>query len=529
VRYRTTPRNRGTRKGGAILAALILSAPAYALPAQSDPPSPKPTPAPNPLTISGFFRSYDFTRQNASNNPGAHTVNQATWNNAVSLHADYHFPGRRWFIGGTYFYANPLSACAGTAAHVKGAACITQTPPSTNPDDTVPGFKLSTLMEAYAGYSAYNVVAKIGNQIFVSPWAGAVDTRVKPAAFQGAYFSYSPAGAWTFEAAGMIRFEPRTSSEFVNSTLLTSYPAGNQGMASNIFVPCYGSACTGIPTSGFIYAHAGFTPKSANYSLNAYDWRVADITNIVWADAHFTLAQNRWKPYVALQGGFEKNIGASVVGKIDSSLIGVQLGFSVTRRIVLAGSFVSLPWHYDTVDLPHGVKCTNTGGKKGYYQIVTNGMTLPYFLPVNAAQCETNAGGTTTIAYGGWASPYTDNYATNPVFTTQVSQGIPDRRAAGTSWKIGATYTSIDQRFILIASDAWYDYGNAIAPQRTTEWNLDGTYRFHHVLAGPYKGLQLRYRYAQRTYSNTFTLTGVQILGGVPFFKYNRAMLEYDF
>ena len=39
----------------------------------------------------------------------------------------------------------------------------------------------------------------------------------------------------------------------------------------------------------------------------------------------------------------------------------------------------------------------------------------------------------------------------------------------------------------------------------------------------PYRGLLVRYRYGERTYTNT------QIYGGVPLFKYNRAQLEYDF
>lgn len=32
--------------------------------------APLPTPTPRAFTMSGFFRSYYFTRQNASNNPG---------------------------------------------------------------------------------------------------------------------------------------------------------------------------------------------------------------------------------------------------------------------------------------------------------------------------------------------------------------------------------------------------------------------------------------------------------------------------
>ena len=41
--------------------------PAPAKVAQAEP---APKPSPSPFTYSGFFRSYYFTRQNASNNPG---------------------------------------------------------------------------------------------------------------------------------------------------------------------------------------------------------------------------------------------------------------------------------------------------------------------------------------------------------------------------------------------------------------------------------------------------------------------------
>ena len=70
-------------------------------PTEAPPPPPVPTatlapppPTPNPLKLGGYFRSYYFTRQNASNNPGTqfnftpgakynnNGVNQATWNSA---------------------------------------------------------------------------------------------------------------------------------------------------------------------------------------------------------------------------------------------------------------------------------------------------------------------------------------------------------------------------------------------------------------------------------------------------------------
>ena len=115
--------------------------------------------------------------------------------------------------------------------------------------------------------------------------------------------------------------------------------------------------------------------------------------------------------------------------------------------------------------------------------------------------CLNNPDGTTNVYYGGWASPYTDNYATDPFFTTTITQGMADRRAPGTSWKLAATFTSNNKRWIFIAADAWYNYGNALVGENTNEWNLDGQYHFSPATAGPYRGLLLRYRYAQRTES----------------------------
>jgi len=499
-----------------------------------------PAPSPNPLSVYGRFRSYYFTRQNASNYPGvskgSNAVNQASWNNAIDLHADYHFAGG-WYVGGTYFYANPLGGpCSVAKNHAKSAKypspnCISQVAPNTNPDDTLPGFALSTPYEAYVGYRAHNFSAKLGDQLFYSPWAAPVDTRVKPAAFQGGDFIYTTKQSWVYEAADMFQFEPRTSSTFISSTLLTSYPAGNNGVPANIYTPGGGA----ITTSGFLYTHVGYDPKPTEYA-NAYLYNVSDLMNIFWVDGRYTWQQVGWHPFVAIQGGDESNAGVSYLGKIDAQLYGIQVGGNVGKDVVLSASFIDQPWHSDTVVLPKGVTCSNTTN-----QITAKGVSFGYFLPLNAGQCFTNKNGTTNVYYGGWASPYTDNYATNPEFTTSISQGTADRRAPATSWRAAATYTSNNKRFILIAGDAWYNYGNAIAAQSTSEWNLDGTYRFSPVHGtSPYHGLQLRYRYAQRTYSNTFcgatatscppaALAGATVLGGQPLFKYNRAMLEYDF
>ena len=557
-----------------VAVAMVIASTSFALAETKATPAPKttkvaqtvaqdsataPLPTPDPLTLSGFFRSYYFTRQNATGYPGTQLnfttlkcpsggtcVNQASWNNAIDLHAEYKFGSTPWSIGGTYFYAQPFNGpCSVARNHAKGDPCVSQLPPNTNPDDTLPGFMMSTFPEAYLAFNGFGANGKAGDFLMQTPWAASYDaTRLKPAAYQGADLAYSFDNAWTVEAAQIFQFSNRTSNTFNSNTLLTSYPAGGGGLASNIYVPgCANSDCGGITTHGFVYGRLSYAPKNSNYSVDGYLYGVANIVSTYWGDARYTWSQSSFKPFVALQGGWENNAGNSVIGKINSQDIGVQIGANVAKDVVLTAGFDSIPWKYDQVVLPGAATCSSST-----YQISAGDKVFPatnfaYFLPLNAAQCMTNkATGLTTVAYGGWASPYTDNYATDPFFTTQISQGMADRRAPGNSWKLAATYTSPNKKWVFIASDAWYNYGNSIAAQNTTEWNLDGTYKFSAPKPGRYKGLLLRYRYAQRYLSNTFfcgysaacpagqtAANQAAFLGGLPLFKYNRAQVEYDF
>jgi hypothetical protein len=524
------------------LTAFIVTAAAAA--AQTPPPSDEeateearteaiPTPSPKAVAIRGYVRSFYFTRQNASNNPGArfdftpgakynsNAVNQANWNTGVSLHGDYSFPGGQWSIGGTYFYANPIDGpCVVPANHAKGQVCVTQIPPNSNADDTLPGFTLSTFDEAYLAYDAYGFAGTLGNQLFHSPWANPSDSRLKPAAFSGGDLSYSALPHWTFEAADMLAFENRTSSDFSRQTLLTGYPAGAKGLPDNINFP----GGQGVKTNGFAFGKAGYGNAASDLTASGYFYAIGDLVNVWWFDGKYTFKDVRWAPYIALQGGFETNSGRSYLGKIESEDFGVQIGADLTKNLRISAGYDAIPWRRDTIYLPHNVTCSNTN-----YQIAAKGATLAYFLPLDAGQCFNNSNGTTQIYYGGWASPYTDNYSTDPFFTTSVTQGMADRRAPGTSWKVALTFTTSNRRLVFMATDAWYDYGNALVPQKTSIWTLDGRYYLNRVGKAPYRGLFLRYRYAERMQSNTYFPIGSTYLGGSPLFKYNRAQLEYDF
>ena len=517
------------------MAPASAASPATPAPASGQPvaqASPTPSATHDPFSWSATVRSFYFTRQNASNNSGAQFnftpgakysstgVNQATWSNSVLLHGEYLLPGMGGtFAGGSFAFVSPFDGpCSVAAAHLRGRPCVSQVPPNTNPDDTLPGFTLDTFYEAYLGYRDRDWYAKAGDQLFTSPWANPADTRLKPMAFQGADVIFSGVKNWTFEAADMLQFENRTSNTFQSNTLLTSYPAGNSGLPANMYVPGGG----GITTDGFFYAKAGYSTGVDGLAVDGYFYSVSDLMNMLWFDGTYYFSKTGARPFLELQGGNESNAGASYLGKIDSQVFGARIGANVAKDVVLTFGFDEMPWHSDTVTLPHGVSCSDATK-----QLTAKGATLAYFLPLvnnGTGQCANNADGTTTVYYGGWASPYTDNYTADPLFTTNGSQGMIERRAAGTSERLAATFTSPNNRIVFLAAYGWQQFGNGAAPvANTTEYDLDGTYRFSRYSgSGTYHGLMLRDRYFVRTIGNTY-------LGGLPLFKYNRAQLEYDF
>jgi hypothetical protein len=298
------------------------------------------------------------------------------------------------------------------------------------------------------------------------------------------------------------------------------------GPGANLLIPKYSS----VPTSGFDYARIGYL--NGRIATNAYFYNFSNIATAEWFDAKLKLNDPLHNSFFAIQTGNEQNGGRSVIGKIDSQVVGLQGGITPVRNLDVTLGFDYIPEKSATyAALPSGVTCNGVPSQPptktpAGNQIAVTTIPFMYFLPSGGTpDCVTNADGSTTVYYGGWASPYTDSYTSDPLYTTSMTGGMTERRSPGTSAKATLTWWGYSHRIRLIASFAMYNYGNTatgITPARETD--LDGTYYFRRVPAnGPYHGLILRHRYGDR--DMTFT----QFYGGLPVFKYNRTQLEYDF
>ena len=287
-------------------------------------PPPPPPPTPNPLTLGGYFRSYYFTRQNASNNPGtqfnftpgakynSNGVNQASWNSAyLSAWSTTIFPAAAWHIGGTYLYANPMDGpCVVPANHAKGArlrnAGSAQHQSRRHATRLYDEHVLRSVPRTYQGDYGWNgddrqhaLQLAVGQSVGFAFETGGVPRR-RPRL-------YDARAAGRSKARTCSTLENRTSSDFNRQTLLTSYPAGGGGLASNIDFP----GGQGINTNGFAFGKVGYANPDRASRPTDTSTASAIIVNMWWFDGKYTFIAVRWAPFIALQGGTEENTGQS--------------------------------------------------------------------------------------------------------------------------------------------------------------------------------------------------------------------------
>jgi hypothetical protein len=452
----------------------------YALPNSYSPhgyPAATPTPAPNSLTVAGRVRAYDFDRVNHvqnSSNPNRHAFDAG-----IEPHFDYRIGDTPLNIGYTYFGGYNFGLNGPNAA--------------TNPhiDNTLAGFTInSPVHEAYLQYKDSSTMVTLGDQELNYAWTPNSDGRVMTASYQALDTSFHLAKKLTFGMTDVLRFENRNSSNFEPNTLLT---APYDGASSLI-------AKSGTQTPGTLRTALTYTP-AANISILAENYQIYDIADLTYAEGRFGLAPYiKTNPYLAVQYVAENSTGQKQAGKILNRTIGAQLGANVAKGLLFTVSTDISPWQYAYV--------RSAGAESSYF--------LPGGGTGSAEKVGTNL---YKVAYGGIASPYTDSLATDPLYTTQITQGMADRRSAGNTAKVAAIYTTPNNQFRLIASEAYYQYSNAISRNITSEYNLDGTYYFNKVKSGkPYHGFFARIRYAPRT------------IPTLPYnFQYQRFMTEYDF
>lgn len=470
------------------------------------------------FTYSGDLRAYYFGRTNGNacltckikGNPDA-----TAFSLGGLFHGQINVPHSPWSLGATYFGAYPFGANAPGPLDSIGY----------NPkvDNTLPGYSLSMFGERYVQYKTAGIFAQTGAMIINTPWASPSDSRMTPEAFQGSLVSANAAPNLTVGGMYMARFRSRVISAFNSNTLLTSCntanPAGKgpvDGASGTFSVP--GDPCNKQrTTNGFLEFSAAYKFGGSGLVASANQYQVLDVTNMTWVSAQWNFMRNsKFNPYVAGQYLVERNLGQSLIGTVANHTSSGQFGATIYHNLNFTVGYNGSPYRVYVVPAK-SCKGTVSSPQSASTGVIFGGVadTTVNGLPAGEVTCYG----------GGLASPYTDNYATDPLYSTSISQGVADVHKPGTGVKTALTWQTNDRRVKATVSNAWYSYslpgqsGTTGNGDARAEFNFDVQYFFNPVYPNkPFKGLSIRQRYADRT--QPFS----------PYdFKYSRTQLEYTF
>ena len=417
------------------------------------------------VQVDGKARAYRFTRQFSPNGGAGNKSDVSAFSAAaiLNLHTDTAADG--WGFGVTGMTAQSLGLNNG------------------NVDSTLMGTKnqITALGQLYLQYRQPLYMVRAGDQELNTPWMGGSDSRVLPATYQAALLEINPIDHLHIYGIRETAWKSRTSSNyFQNNLYYNSNWGGDESYGGQPFTLPGTTTTSTQKSSGTLAIGADYKANGVNARLWYYDfYRMA---KTYYGEATYTYKTGTgFDPFIGIQG-MKQNLGnsssffgqgtvhgmftgASTTGDVNSQVEGAKIGVNIPHGSV----FVA----YDKVDY----KANNFGG-------------------------------------GVIISPFTANYATDPLWTTSMIRGLVEL-GPGHAWKVKGTYKVLDNHLRLIAAYAKY---NTTYKGNSQNTYFDATYFF----SGAYKGLSLRDRCEISTGSPANGANTNK-------FVYNRVMGEYDF
>jgi hypothetical protein len=185
----------------------------------------------------------------------------------------------------------------------------------TNDDDPAKvngrlGSDIGVLGEAYVKLSKSGHTLTIGRQLINTPFANSGDAFMIPFAFEGWTYQFKSSEKLTFEVDYLNAIKNRNSDEFVDVGDWTSARFGIADAQS---------------TSGTI--NVGATYKDDSFKVQAWGTRYAEFYDQLYLHGDYAFkGSEKFKPFVGLQYGMQKDSGDALVGDVTSSIYGVNVG-----------------------------------------------------------------------------------------------------------------------------------------------------------------------------------------------------------
>jgi hypothetical protein len=413
------------------------------------------------VKVDGKARAYRFTRQFSPNN-GA-DVNAFSLAGILNLHTDTAADG--WGFAVTGMTAQSL----GLNVH--------------HPDSTLMGTKnqFSALGQLYLQYRQPLYMVRAGDQELSTPWMGGSDSRVLPATYQAVLLQLNPIDHLHIYGIRETAWKSRTSSNYFQNNLYYNSAWGGDDSHGGQPYTLNGTTAASLTTTG-TQKSSGTLVIGADYKANGLKTRLwyydfYRFAKTYYGEATYTVKTGTgFDPFIGIQG-MKQNLGSSnsFFGQYGTTANGV--GGDVNSQV--EGAKIG-------VNIPHG----------------------SVFVAYDKVNYNANAFGGGIII-----SPFTANYATDPLWTTSMIRGLVEL-GPGNATKIKGTYKMFDNHLRVMA--AWARYNTHFKGNSTNTYG-DITYFF----GGAYKGLSLRDRIE--------VSNGKLANGGHDTFTYNRVMAEYDF
>jgi hypothetical protein len=270
----------------------------------------------------------------------------------------------------------------------------------------LPANRQITPQELFAEYKYENIVQVDAGWIGInnSPWLTYYQNSVlNLITYQGATINIHPGSGWLLTALVFGDSQLIGEPGFSQQTLYNSgfdYGTGTANLVDN-------------GSNGTIALGASYTNQANNFGFRIWAYRFDEYANLLYADSNLKLAVNHELSFnigmqAAMEGGTASNVFYDTgYGPVQSNMVGLQLAMN-----------------YDWLGV----------------QLAYNNIWGPE---------EAYTG-------GGMVSPFTYQFASDPLYTTSWMLGMIEK-SAGSAYKIAMPLSFLDNNLIITPSYAYYD------------------------------------------------------------------------
>lgn len=304
------------------------------------------------INVDGRVRLYDFQR--SFSNP--HRTNQKSFSLGGSLNflTDVFLHGFR--LGATYYTAQPFGL---------------NSPEIIRRDQTLPGTQINALGQAFVQFQNEFLMAKVGDQLVVTPWIGPSDIRMVPATYQGALGTLTPISGLDITLLRLNKFKSRTSNKFNKTNLYNPINIGGTPIL----------ALGDQQDDGSLALGGHYVNKNKSLMVQGWGYKFYDFAKMFYGEMTYMLNPSAF--FVPLAG----------IQYVRTSPDGTNVLYQLKQGNVDGNAYGAL-----------------IGAKIGDGQIAVSYNNIPK-----------QAG---AFRNGDIVSPYTTGYATDPLYTTSMIPGL---------------------------------------------------------------------------------------------------------